>query len=316
MKVAFIDIVHPILQKTLQKKGFECDNLETKSKTEIRNVIHKYDGIVIRSRIKLNVEFLALATQLKFIARSGAGMENIDLAFCAKHNITCFNSPEGNMQAVAEHGLGLLLMLFNHLKRGDAEVRQGIWRREENRGEELSAKTVGLVGYGNMGSAFAKVLSGIGCKVIAYDKYKIDFSNNYVKEVSLEELYEQTDVLSLHLPQTPETSPWLDASRITKFKNPFVLLNTARGKNVKLKDLVLALKSGTIKGTCLDVLEYEKSSFENLETDQLPEDWRYLINSENVLFSPHIAGWTNESYVKLSEYLAQKILDQFRAINP
>ena len=312
MKVGFIDEVHPILWERLSDAGMECIHLENESEENIRKVIEGFDGIVIRSRIKMNADFLKLATKLKFIARSGAGMENIDLDFCAAQNIICFNSPEGNKQAVAEHGLGMLLMLFNKLKQGDVEVRNGLWSRDENRGEELASKTVGIVGYGNMGQAFAKILSGVGCKVVAYDKYKQGFGDEYVKEVALLDLQEQADILSLHLPQTPETHYWLNESRINSFEKSIVLLNTARGKNVDTSALVAGLKTGKITGACLDVLEYEKASFENLNTNQLPADWQYLIQSDKVIFSPHVAGWTKESYVKLSSFLADKILKEFQ----
>jgi D-3-phosphoglycerate dehydrogenase len=315
MKIAFLDVVHSILWDKLSEVGMICVHLEQTDEHTLRKTIAEYDGIVIRSRIKMNADFLSLATKLKFIARSGAGMENIDLSYCKQHNITCFNSPEGNMQAVAEHGLGMLLMLFNKLKQGDAEVRNGLWRRDENRGEELHAKTVGIVGYGNMGQAFARILSGVGCKVIAYDKYKEDFSDDYAQEVTLTKLQEQADVLSLHLPQTPETHYWLNNDCISAFKKPFALLNTARGKNVDTAALVQALKKGDIVGACLDVLEYEKSSFEKLNQEDLPVDWQYLIKSDKVLLSPHVAGWTDESYVKLSSYLADKILREFSREN-
>jgi D-3-phosphoglycerate dehydrogenase len=311
MKVGFIDEVHPELWERLNIAGMECVHLENESEENIRAIIGDFDGIVIRSRIKMNADFLSLATKLKFIARSGAGMENIDLDYCAAQNIICFNSPEGNKQAVAEHGLGMLLMLFNKLKQGDAEVRNGLWRRDENRGEELASKTIGIVGYGNMGQAFAKLLSGIGCKVIAYDKYKQGFSDDYVKEVSLFDLQAQADLLSLHLPQTTETHYWLNESRINSFEKSIVLLNTARGNNVETAALVKGLKTGKITGACLDVLEYEKSSFEKLNQNDLPDDWQFLINSDKVIFSPHVAGWTNESYVKLSSFLADKILKEF-----
>lgn len=311
LTIAFLDEVHPVLAERLMHAGHTCHFLEQKTEHEILAVIDQYDGIVIRSRIKMNAAFLSLATNLKFIARSGAGMENIDLDYCQTNQITCFNSPEGNMQAVAEHGLGMLLMLLNKLKQCDEEVRQGLWRREENRGQELGSKTIGLVGYGNMGQAFAKILTGVGCTVLAYDKYKQGFSNAYAKEVTLEELHEKADVLSLHLPQSTETTHWLNTARIQQFNKNFILLNTARGKNVDTAALVQAMKQGKITGACLDVLEYEKASFEHLNTSQLPEDWQYLISSHQVLLSPHVAGWTNESYVKLSSFLADKILKEF-----
>lgn len=311
MKVAFIDTVHPVLWDRLIQAGYHCQHMEHEPPEKVIPSLKAFDGLVIRSRFKLNKEVLQQAPNLKFIARSGAGMENIDTQYCKENNIQCFNSPEGNQQAVAEHALGMLLMLFNQLKKGDYEVRNGVWNREDNRGVELAGKTVGLVGYGYMGSAFAKVLSGIGCKVIAYDKYKAGFSDKYVEECSLTTLYEQTDVLSLHLPLSEETRYWLNADRITKFKKPLTLINTARGQQVHTKDLVEALKNGVITGACLDVLEYEKSSFEKLSTTNLPAEWQYIISSEKVILSPHVAGWTKESYVKLSEVLADKIIMSF-----
>ncbi|MEX2379901.1 MAG: NAD(P)-dependent oxidoreductase, partial [Vicingaceae bacterium] len=269
-----------------------------------------YEGAVIRSKFKFDREVFDVAPHLKWIARSGAGMENIDTELAEKRGVKCFNSPEGNRDAVAEHSIGMLLTLFNQLIQADAEVRMGEWNREKNRGIELKGKTVGILGYGFMGGAFAKRLKGFDVNVIAYDKYKSGFGNDFVQEVDLPTLFDQSDVLSLHLPLTEETTFMVNANFINRFKKPIYLINTARGKNVKTADLVTALKSGRVLGACLDVLEYEKTSFESLKTDELTEDFQYLRTSNKVILSPHVAGWTQESYVKLSTVLAEKILNQ------
>lgn len=312
MQVIFIDTVHPALKEMLETKGVKCIMHHTTSQQELELMIHKYDGIVIRSRFKLDKHFLSKATSLKFIARSGAGLENIDLEYCKQKNITCFNSPEGNRDAVGEHALGMLLMLFNNLKKADAEVRKGIWKREENRGTEIAGRTIGIIGYGNMGSAFARKLIGFDCSVIAYDKYRSGFGNEMVKEVTLNELQQKADVISLHVPLTSETNYLVNKDFIDSCTKPFYLINTARGKNVNTEDLVFALKERKIKGACLDVLEYEHSSFENIDKDKLPAAFQFLTDSENVILSPHIAGWTHESYYKLSYYLAEKIIKHFK----
>ncbi len=316
-KVLFLDTVHPVLEERLIAQGFVCEHDLTSSKQEIEVKITDYFGVVIRSRLTLDQTFLDKAINLKFIARSGAGLENIDVLFAKQKGIKVFNSPEGNRDAVGEHAIGMLLMLFNQLKKGDVEVRKGIWDREGNRGLELAKKTVGIIGYGNMGSSFAKKLSGFDCKVIAYDKYKKDFgieagnrkseARDVIKEVSLEQIKAESDIISIHLPFTPETRYYVNADFINSCKKPFYLINTARGNHVKIVDLVQALKSGKVLGACLDVLEYESKSFENIKTGGLPEEFNYLSNSDKVILSPHVAGWTIESYVKLSTFLADKI---------
>lgn len=312
MKVAFIDIVHPVLEEVLTKNGFECIDCSKTSPQDLEKTIYNYGGIVIRSRFRMDESFLKHATQLKFIARSGAGMENIDLEYCASRGIKCYNSPEGNADAVGEHAIGMLLGLFNNLIRSDAEVRKGIWDREGNRGYELQGKTIGIIGYGNMGISMAKKLTGFECEILAHDKYKTSFSENGVKESSLEEIYQKANIISLHLPLTEETKYYFNESFIDKMQKPFYLINTARGKNVNTSDLVKGLQSGKILGACLDVLEYELASFEKLEADQLPEPFQYLVKSDKVILSPHVAGWTFESYRKLSTFLAEKILKDFK----
>ncbi|MCB0403044.1 MAG: 2-hydroxyacid dehydrogenase [Flavobacteriales bacterium] len=310
-KILFLDLVHPILEERLMASGYVCEHDYTSPKQEVEQQIENYFGIVIRSRFTIDQSFLDEAKQLRFIARSGAGLENIDVAYAEQKGIQVFNSPEGNKDAVGEHAIGMLLMLFNQLKKGDAEVRKGIWDREGNRGLELSGKTVAIIGYGNMGSAFAEKLAGFGCTVLAYDKYKQGFGTALVKEADLNTIYREADVVSIHLPLSEETNQYVNKAFIDNFQNPIYLINTARGNNVSLNDLVGALRSGKVLGACLDVLEYESKSFEQIDTEQLPESFQYLRNAENVVLSPHVAGWTKESYIKLSTYLADKIEENF-----
>lgn len=255
--------------------------------------------------------FLSSANDLKFIARSGAGMENIDEDYCQKNSIELFNAPEGNRNAVAEHALGMLLALFNRIVIADREVRSGKWRREENRGVELEGKTVGIIGFGNNGSQFAKKLTGFDCDVIAYDKYKTGFSSDIAEEVSLDKIFEISDVVSFHIPQNEETIGMGDKAFFDKFKKPIYVINLARGKVIKINALVEAMKNDQVTGACLDVLEYEKSSFESFFEQELPEDFQYLLRSDRVILSPHVGGWTHESYFKLSDVLANKILSHF-----
>ncbi len=311
MKILFLDSVHPNLEEKLAEKGFLCKHEYKKTKTEIENIISEFEGIVIRSRFKIDKTFLEKATKLKFIARSGAGMENIDVEFALQKGIKCYNSPEGNRDAVAEHAIGMLLTLFNNLCRANYEAKQGIWNREKNRGLEITGKTVGIIGFGFMGEAFAERLKGFRCNIIAYDKYKSGFGNNFVKESPLKEIFENTDILSIHLPQSAETEHFVNKDFINQFSKPIYFINTARGKNVNTQHLVDALKAEKILGACLDVLEYEEVSFENLNKNTLPEAFQYLAESEKVILSPHIAGWTIESYIKLSSFLADKILQDF-----
>lgn len=315
LKVLFLDSVHPCLEEMLTNAGFICHHDYKSSSAEIAQNIGEYTGIVIRSRFAVDEKFLLAASQLKFIARAGAGMENINVAFAKTRGITLFNSPEGNRDAVGEHAVGMLLMLLNHLKKADAEVRRGIWLRAENRGTELGYKTVGIIGYGQMGSAFAQKLSGFGCRILAHDKYLKGFGNALVQEVTLAELQQQADVISLHLPLSAETNYYVDEHFINACSKPIYLINTARGQNLKTAALVSGLKTGKVLGACLDVLEFEKSSFENIDTEFLPEDFKFLIDSEQVILSPHIAGWTHESHEKLSRFLGDKILHYFDASN-
>jgi D-3-phosphoglycerate dehydrogenase len=308
MKVLHLDTNHDVLAEKLEQAGFENYYDFTSSKEDIIKKLTPYNGLIVRSRFPIDSQFLQAATNLKFIGRVGAGLENIDLNVAKELGITCYNAPEGNRNAVGEHALGMLLSLFNHLNRADKEVRLGQWRREENRGVELEGKTIGLIGYGNMGKAFAKKLSGFDCKVICYD-LKTHMGDMYAGQVSLEELQKQADVLSLHIPQTPETIKMVNASFIAAFKKSFYLINTARGKSVVTEDLVAALKTKKILGAGLDVLEYEKGSFESLfRNSETPTAFKELLDMDNVLLSPHVAGWTVESKYKLAEVIANKII--------
>lgn len=311
MRVLFIDSVHPLLQERLSAAGYTCVEGSDFSSLQIDQELQTAQGVVIRSKFKITEEVLNRAPALQFIARSGSGLENIDLKAAKERGIHVFNSPEGNRDAVAEHAVGLLLSLLNHLVRGHREVTNGEWNREKNRGTEIYTKTVGIIGYGVMGKAFAQRLSGFGCRVIAHDKYKTNFSDSFAQEVTLEELQKTADVVSLHLPLTPETEHYCNASFIEKFEKPFYLLNTGRGKNVNTAHLVAALQTEKVIAAGLDVLEFESVSFMNLEKEHLPAEFQQLIALENVILSPHVAGWTHESYVKLSAFLANKILAQF-----
>jgi len=305
MKILLLDKNHPLITEQLSEKGFVLEKDFSSSYEQVLEKIHLYEGIIIRSRIPLDAHFLEKAKNLKFIARVGAGMENIDIAKAQELDIKLINSPEGNKDAVAEHVIGTLLVLMNRLFISSNEVKKGIWLREENRGEEILGKTFGIIGYGNMGKAVAKRLSGFGCKTIFYD-IKPNLSDEFATQVSLEELQENADILSLHIPLTEDTLYMIDEEFISKMKKNFYFINTARGKNLKTSALVNALKSGKIKGACLDVLEYEKTSFENLETRN--EDLEYLLNSEKAIITPHIAGWTHESKIKLAQVIVDKIL--------
>lgn len=312
MNVLLADKNHLVLQKGLEALGCHCYEDVTSSKEIIEKTIANYQGIVIRSRFKIDAEFIDKAKNLKFIARVGAGLESIDVSYAEKKGISVISSPEGNRNAVGEHALGMLLALFNHIPRADKEIRQGKWLREANRGLELTGKTVGIIGYGNMGNSFAKKLRGFDVKeVICYDILP-DIGNSFARQVTLSELQEKTDVLSLHTPHNKESYRMVNKEFINQFAKPFYLINTARGTAVVTDDLVDALKEGKIMGACLDVLEYEQSSFENFfQNKNLPEAFTYLINAENVLLSPHVAGWTKESKVGLAQVIVDKVKDLF-----
>jgi len=307
--VLFIDTTHPYLEEELTKFGFNCVQYSGKDRREILEMIGEFQGVVIRSKIKLDHEALEKAPRLKFIARVGAGMENIDQQFAESKGIACLNAPEGNRDAVGEHAMGMLLSLLNHLCSVNLEVRKGIWIREGNRGTEICGKTIAIIGYGNMGGAFAKRLSGFGVNVIAYDKYKTGFSDLYVKEVQMEEVFRDADILSLHVPLSDETRQMVNEAYLGKFSKPIYLINTARGQCVDTEALMDAIDEGKVPGAALDVLEYEKLSFENLDAETLPLPFKRLIACDKVILSPHIAGWTHESNYKLAKVLVEKIKD-------
>jgi len=311
MKILHIDTNHSLLLNQLNDVGFQNDEDYTSSKEEIIAKIHLYDGVIIRSRFSIDKPFLDKATNLKFIGRVGAGLENIDCEYAKSKKISLFSAPEGNRNAVGEHSLAMLLSLFNKLNKSDREVKKGKWFREENRGIELDGKTIGIIGYGNMGKSFAKKLQGFDVTSICYD-IKPNVGDKNCKQVSINELQERSDVLSLHTPQTELTKNMVNFDFINGFRKPFWLINTARGSSVVTKDLVSALKSDKILGAGLDVLEYEKSSFENLFSDaKMPTPFQYLINSDDVILSPHIAGWTIESKEKLAQTIVNKIKEKF-----
>ncbi len=312
MKILHLDSNHSLLLKMLEEAGFSNEENYKSSKSEIEEIISNYDGIVIRSRFNIDKQFLDAAKNLKFIARVGAGLESIDTDYADKLGIKLIAAPEGNRNAVGEHALGMLLSLFNNLNKADREVKNGLWNREANRGIELDGKTVGIVGYGNMGKAFAKKLKGFDCEVFCFD-IKENVGDENAKQVSLKELQQKTDVLSLHTPWTPLTDKMVNSEFINSFTKPFWLINTARGKSLVTADLVLALKSGKILGAGLDVLEFEKLSFETLfDSDNLPNSLKELFAMDNVILSPHIAGWTVESKEKLAKVIAEKIIQNFK----
>jgi len=312
MKILHLDTNHPLIIEQFEALGFQNDEDYTSSKEEIQKKIHDYDGIIIRSRFSLDEAFLEKATQLKFIGRLGAGLENIDTGYAKARGIFLAAAPEGNRNAVGEHALGMLLSLFNKLQTAHQEIRSGKWDREGNRGLELEGKVVGIIGYGNMGKAFAQKLMGFNvAEVICYD-IEGGVEDENARQVGIMELQQRSEVISLHVPQTEDTIGMINLEFIDKFHNPFWLINTARGKCVVTEDLVTALKSGKILGAGLDVLEYEKSSFENMFSDsQLPEAFQYLMESDNVILSPHVAGWTFESKIKLAQTVVDKIKAKF-----
>ena len=307
-KVLFVDTVHPYLWEELQKEGYSCVEGYDLSENAIIEQHNDIYGLVIRSRISINANYLSHFNKLTFIARAGSGMENIDVKYAHSKNILTINAAEGNKQAVAEHALGMILSLFNNLNKADSEVRKSIWQREENRGIELNGKTIGIIGYGNNGSALAKILSGFDTKVLAYDKYKTNYTPKYAIESDMQTIFEQADILSLHIPLTEETQYIVKDSFLKQFHKPIYIINTSRGSCLDTKSLVANLNSGKVLGACLDVLEYEKTSFENLS--EQTKELKQLLESDRVILSPHIAGWTEESQLKIAQILFQKIIDR------
>lgn len=301
-KILIVDDLHPVFKERATAQGFEVDDFPNITRQETLDIIANYTGIAVRTKFRIDEELFKATPNLKFVARAGAGLDNIDEAYAAAHNIHLMNAPEGNCDAVGEHAIGMLLSLANNFRQADMQIRQGTWDREGNRGWELKGKTVGIIGYGFMGSSFARKLSGFGVKVIAYDKYKTGFSDAYATEVSMEEIVKHSDVLSLHIPLTAETRQMVDDEYFFHFKKPIFFISTARGEVTNTQAVLNAIASGKIMGAALDVLEVEKFP-------KLAEQAWYpaLVNSGKVLLTPHIAGWTFDSYRKISEVLADKL---------
>ncbi len=310
-KILIINEVHKCVFSLLDTTNIGYDYCPEITEEEFMENISEYQGLMLTSKFRITKEVLDKASNLKVIGRIGAGLENIDTDYAQRKGIICHNAPEGNRDAVGEQVLAMLLMLQNKLRKADSEVRQGIWKREENRGFELKGKTVGIIGYGNMGNAFAQRLLGFECEVIAYDKYKLNYGNSFAKEVSLQTIFEKADILSLHTPLTPETTYMVDESFLNHFEKPIVLINTARGKVVKTAALVKAMQEGKVAGACLDVLEYESHNFTTSFQENMPEPLAYLIASEHTVLAPHIAGWTFESKEKLCRFIVKKMLASF-----
>lgn len=308
MRVLFVDLVHHVLNDDLINLGWKCVHAENDSIEQNLKDLPHFDGLVIRSKFPVTEQVLRSCPQLKFIARSGAGMENIDVSFAESLGIELFNSPEGNRNAVGEHAVGMLLALMNNLRTAHEEIQNGKWLRFENTGEELEGKTVGIIGFGNNGSAFAKKLLGFDVTVLAYDKYKTGYGDNFVREATLESILAKADVISFHVPQNIETIHFFNEEFLDQLHKPIYLLNLSRGKVVKTAAVVKGLKTGQIKGAGLDVLEYENSSFENFFQNELPADFEFILHAKNILLSPHVAGWSKESYFKLSKVLSDKII--------
>ena len=309
MRVALLDDFSPLIQQTLSNWNWQVINGQNWSLKDYKKNASQLEGIIIRSKFPLSKEHLLMAKKLKFIGRPGSGLENIDLKYCKENNIEVFRSPEGNRDALAEHTLGMLLSLLNHLNIVDVEVRNNIWEREKNRGTELKGKVMAIIGYGYMGKAFAQRLMGFEMEVIAYDKYISGFGNSHVEEVSLEEIFQRADIVSLHTPLSTETIGMMNSSLFEKFKKPIVVINTARGKSLVVEDLIDSLNSKRIIGACLDVLDIESSNFNlNKATSQ---SFEKLKKFNNVILSPHIAGWSYESKEKMAQVILEKIRQNF-----
>lgn len=320
MRILITDNTHPVLQERFVEAGYECDVVAQCSYDSLLAMMPEYDGLVVRSKIVIDRSFIDnMGSRCRVIGRVGAGMETIDVAYAESKGIACINSPEGNRDAVGEHATALLLALFDKITIANAEVRQGLWQREANRGLEIKGKTVGIIGFGNMGAAFAQRLMGFECKVVAYDKYLPEHTRenfrrlSYVEQVSLEELQRRADVLSLHVPLTDDTHYMVCSDFIAAFDHPFYLINTARGAVVKTPDLVQGMQEGKILGAALDVIEYENMSKDGLDLASLPADFRYLLQSNRTVLTPHVGGWTVESKYKLAYFLAEKMIAAFNA---
>ena len=309
-RVLIADQTHPVLEERLREAGFDVSVEPDHDYNSLLQAVQGCDGLVVRSKVIIDRAFLDACPTLRCIGRVGAGMETIDVDYAEQKGIRCLNSPEGNRDAVGEHTVGLLLALLNNIAHADAEVRQGLWRREANRGYELGCLTVGIIGFGNMGQAFAKRLSGFGCRVVYYDIKDIKDSKDFkdVQAVSLEKLQQEADVVSFHVPLTAETRHYLDADFIEAMAKPFFLLNTSRGAVVDTAALVQGLESGKVRGAALDVLENEDMTRDSVDLSPLTSH----LSPLNVVFTPHVAGWTVESKYKLAAVLADKIIETLK----
>jgi D-3-phosphoglycerate dehydrogenase len=303
-KLLIVDDLHPVFKQEAEKLGYVVDDYPLFTYQETLKIIDQYTGLAIRTKFNAGQELIDAGVNLRFIARAGSGMDNVDEVYALSKGIQCINAPEGNRDAVGEHVIGMLLALMNNLNQADAEIRNGIWDRESNRGHELKGKTIGIIGYGNTGQSLAKKLKGFEVNVIAYDKYKTGFTDMYAKEADMEDIVKQTDILSLHIPLTSETKQLVDDKYISRFRKPVFLVNTSRGEIVKTQAVLKGIKENTILAAGFDVLEVER--FPALEQ----QEWfNELKESPKVLLSPHVAGWTFESYRKISEVLAEKLKD-------
>lgn len=304
LKCLIIDDMHPSISVMLEEIGILPVYRPDITKEELLTVIGEYEGIIVRSKLFFSTDIIEKATKLKFIGRAGAGLDNLDVEALMKRNIQLVNAPEGNRDAVAEQFIAMLLTMMNNIIKADKEVRAGVWDREGNRGYELMGKTVGIIGYGYMGKAVAKRLASFGCKVLAYDKYKTTYADEYAEVASLEQIQKEADIVSLHIPLTAETKFMVNEAFFDSFSKPIWFVNTARGEIVSLQGLLNALEKGKVRSAALDVLENEKIGKLSSEQQLV---FNKLVASEKVLFSPHIAGWTFESYYKINETLVSKI---------
>ena len=311
MRLLHVDENHPLLVEGLKNLGFINELAYTTPLESLIPKLHTYTGLIIRSRFPIDKKVIDAAPNLQFIARLGAGLENIDVAYAQQKNMQLFAAPEGNRNAVAEHALGMLLALLNKLRLGHASIQAGHWLREEHRGWELEGKTVGIIGYGNTGRQFAKKLRGMEVEVLCHDILP-NLGDQNATQVSLDTLYTKAHVISLHVPQNNSTIGLINEPFLAQMQHPFWLLNTSRGKVVDTNALVKGLKSGKVLGAGLDVLEYESRSFTNhFEAATIPPAFSYLLQAENVLLSPHVGGWTVESHEKLATTILTKIKTQF-----